>query len=60
MEPFVVGVLAGILWSNQNDDHLENNVVKFGYIIDTKVRIKIYIYTIELNIKVSQFKFFFI
>jgi hypothetical protein len=31
-------VLVGILWSNQSDDHLENNVVRFGYIIDMKIR----------------------
>jgi hypothetical protein len=55
MEPFVVGVLVGILWSSQSDDHLENNVVRFGYIIDMKIRKNI-IYI--LNIKVSQFTFF--
>jgi hypothetical protein len=57
MEPFVVGVLVGILWSSQSDDHLENNVVKFGYIIDEDKK-KYSLYIIELNIKVSQFTFF--
>jgi len=44
----VVGVLVGILRSSQSDDHLKNNVVRFGYIIDMKI--KIYIIFILLNL----------
>jgi hypothetical protein len=31
------GFLLRILWCSQSDDYSENNLAKFGYIIDMKV-----------------------
>ncbi len=55
--------LLRILWCSQSDNHPENNLAKFGYIIDMKIRkqtISFYIlgYLLEVSIKVWQFGIF--
>jgi len=51
------GFLWRILWCSQSDNHPENNLAKFGYIIDMKIRKKtesfyILSYLLQIIIKV--------
>jgi len=60
---FMYGCMVSlrILWCNQSGDHLENNLTKFGYMINMKVGKKwksFYIlgYLLEVIIRLWQFE----